>query len=141
MQAESGTVPCNPNSVDVHQRTALHIAAGRGKARMCEILVRRIGSSIAMTGFDKSGHTPLSIAVKKDFTDVVQHLFRLNADPSARNKYGLLPIQQVAVDGSLNTAIFLKSMKNTGIDYSVLKIIFMQHKLKTIHAESNFCEL
>eukprot|EP00400_MALV-I_sp_L67-5_P000367 gene367-687_t len=113
-------IPVNFTALDSHKRTALHIACSRGKASIVELLVRRVGISIAANSIDAGGHTPLSIAIKKDHVDVVQQLFRLSCEPNTRNRHGLLPLQQACVDGSSGCVQLLLGMKNASVDYSVI---------------------
>lgn len=84
--------------------TMLHEAALDGNANAVKILVN---SGIPADSVGLWDNTPLHIAAGLGFSDVVQTLLDLNANPNARNKNLLTPLHKAAIGGHLNVVELL----------------------------------
>lgn len=96
------------NHTNGMKQTPLHVAAWRGHASTCDLLIQ---AHAQVDPLDAEQNTPLQLAVRKNCVGVLRTLLRLQADPKRPNAFGLLPLQQACVDGSLEVCKALKELR------------------------------
>lgn len=101
-------LPINPNALDQHKQTPLHIATWHGRVELCDLLIQ---NNAEVDVLDSVDSTPLSLAVTKDHDTTVRTLLRLHADPMRRNAQELSALQLACVSGALSVAKTLAGMK------------------------------
>ena len=87
-------------AVDNEMRTALHAAASSGYPGMVQVLLNG-GALPVIDVRDAEGYTPLRLAVKKQYLDVVLCLVKGGADVNMVNKRGRTVLHLAMYDGNV----------------------------------------
>lgn len=95
--------------VDHKGRNVLHLAAMKGNLAMLMLLLKWQELKVLINEPDDGGNTPLHLAVKMDYYDIVKVLLKMGADANVANKNGLtaLNICEFQREPSITQVLYL----------------------------------
>jgi hypothetical protein len=90
---------CDPNFGDASGRTAMHVVADTNQLEALETLRRVWGEEdVDVDCPDKTGWTPLAVAVSNGFVTMAQRLLEWGADPGSKDSVGRTPLHHAAAN-------------------------------------------